>query len=95
MFLLLQALTAECKYTRCYAVFISNPSRTCILFEQTAGLNRGAQGNHVVWDYHVVAVTVEGNVGADGSPRRVLVHDRDSTLGSPIALEGEQGRRGL
>lgn len=97
VYLLLRALEAESdRYTRAYAVFITNESRSCILFEQKAGArieSRRAQGIYVVWDYHVIAITVEasrdyGTVHSQAP--RVLVHDRDSTLGSPIPLEGKR-----
>ncbi|MEO1088829.1 MAG: protein N-terminal glutamine amidohydrolase, partial [Acidobacteriota bacterium] len=58
-----------------YAIFISNPERSCALWCQRAAPEAGAP---VVWDYHVVLL-VEG--------RETLILDLDSTLGVPVSLE--------
>lgn len=71
--------------SRAYAVFISNPERTCILFQQAASARGAEAGHYVVWDYHVIVVTTL----EDGS---VAVLDRDSRLPQPMLLEGGQAR---
>lgn len=91
--LLLRSLAAQRSQSRVglYALFITNPARTCLLFEQGAGAEKGSRvANYVVWDYHVVAITV------DEQPERrrvVTVQDLDSTLGSAVPLEGAQIRK--
>ena len=72
--------------SRAYAVFISNPERTCILFQQAASARGAEAGHYVVWDYHVIVVTTL----EDGS---VAVLDRDSRLPQPMLLEGEASVR--
>lgn len=54
-------------------VFISNPSRRCLLLGQRAG---GEAAGEVVWDYHVVLFAR----GADGWQ----VWDLDCTAGAPL-----------
>lgn len=83
VYLLLQALPPS-SYLRAYAVFISNSSRTCLLFHQRPSTRTEDYGRYVVWDYHVVAVVVRREEGRE----KVLVLDRDSLLGMPIELEG-------
>jgi hypothetical protein len=60
-----------------FAVFISNPSRSVVIFRQQAG-DPDCDGV-VVWDYHVILV----NVDAEGN---ALVFDLDSTLPFPVSL---------
>lgn len=54
------------------AVFISNPRRACLLWEQKASEMEGAP---VCWDYHVILVVRR---------RRWEVWDLDSRLGAPV-----------
>jgi hypothetical protein len=61
-----------------YAVFITNPSRQVALWQQRLA----PEGEPVVWDYHVVAVT------RDPSRRgHERVWDRDSRLPFPCPIE--------
>ena len=67
--------------TRVYAVFISNSQRKSLLFHQKAA---DPEQGYVIWDYHVVAVTVtpragSGDGGADAD-EVVRVFDPDSNL---------------
>ncbi|KAM0753530.1 hypothetical protein T439DRAFT_157290 [Meredithblackwellia eburnea MCA 4105] len=70
---LLSSLSQTVK-NRSYAVFISNPARTCILFQQKASQRDEHDGFFVVWDYHVIVVTVLTDTDS------VCVLDRDSRL---------------
>ncbi|GAA5951912.1 hypothetical protein JCM10213_008723 [Rhodosporidiobolus nylandii] len=63
---------------RLFAAFISNPARHALLFQQKASRAGEEQGYYVIWDYHVVALRVEGG--------RVDVLDRDSRLGERVEL---------
>ena len=67
--------------TRVYAVFISNAQRKSLLFHQKAA---DPEQGYVIWDYHVVAVTVTpraGSVGAGLDADEVVrVFDPDSNL---------------
>ncbi|ORY75379.1 N-terminal glutamine amidase-domain-containing protein [Leucosporidium creatinivorum] len=77
--LLLQSLTTS--HCQAYALFITNTPRTALLFHQKASPpERADQEHYVVWDYHVVAATVE----KDGSQ---WVWDQDSRLGCPVELQ--------
>jgi len=68
-----------------FALFITNLDRSALLFHQKASPpDRADQDHYVVWDYHVIAVTVE----EDGSK---WVWDQDSRLGCPVELQGEFG----
>lgn len=69
-----------------FVVFISNLTRTAILFNQKASQN---VGGYVVWDYHVILVTV-GNTsrGETKEELEILVWDFDTRLGSPCAFNG-------
>lgn len=81
--LLLQSLTTT--YSQSYALFITNIERSALLFHQKASPpERANQDYYVIWDYHVVAVTVE----EDG---KRWVWDQDSRLGCPVELQGEVG----
>ncbi|GLV46380.1 tungus [Carabus blaptoides fortunei] len=57
----------------CYAVFISNPSRTVPLWRQRAGRD---DDRLVIWDYHVIFLY-------QPEPERCLVFDLDSELPFP------------
>jgi N-terminal glutamine amidase len=57
-----------------YAVFISNPRQSVVMYHQ-----RAAVTDHVCWDYHVVAMAVTEN--------EALVYDVDSHLPFPCALD--------
>lgn len=60
--------------SRSWVIFISSPSRTCLLCEQRAAGETG----YVIWDYHVVACWEKD----DG----VHIIDLDSTLGACVPL---------
>ncbi|GAA5840432.1 hypothetical protein JCM11251_006558 [Rhodosporidiobolus azoricus] len=75
---------AQPRFTRLYAVFISNLSRRALLFQQKASRAGAEQGCYVIWDYHVVAVGVLD--AAIGEKERVVVLDRDSRLGDELDL---------
>ena len=62
----------------CHAVFISNPDRTCALWQQRACTQDGAP---VVWDYHVILVAQR----TSGNEHEVL--DLDSTAGFPLPAD--------
>ncbi|KAM0792074.1 hypothetical protein ACM66B_004778 [Microbotryomycetes sp. NB124-2] len=47
----------ESSSRRHYAVFVSNETRSCLLFQQRASSQGPHFGNPVVWDYHVFAVS--------------------------------------
>ncbi|GAA5843889.1 hypothetical protein JCM9279_000177 [Rhodotorula babjevae] len=85
---LLASLERSSRFSRSFAVFVSNPERHALLFEQQASRQGAEQGHYVVWDYHVVAVAVEragvelDRVGAE----RVVLLDRDSRLGAEVPL---------
>lgn len=68
-----------------FAVFVSNPQRKVLLFHQAASRVGPDMDNYVVWDYHVVAVSLD--YGSDGV-RRAVVLDRDSLLGFTVPLDG-------
>jgi hypothetical protein len=68
-----------------FALFVSNPERRVLLFHQAASRVGPDMDNYVVWDYHVVAVSLD--YGSDGI-RRAVVLDRDSLLGFPVSLDG-------
>lgn len=68
-----------------FAVFISNPDRRCVLFHQKAAPE---DRNYVVWDYHVVAATVDH---ASDDSVTMQIWDLDSTLGTPVMFEGKFG----
>ena len=67
--------------TRVYAVFISNAQRKSLLFHQKAA---DPEQGYVIWDYHVVAVTVTPRAGSAGAGAEadnvVRVFDPDSNL---------------
>ncbi|KAG0665827.1 hypothetical protein C6P46_005921 [Rhodotorula mucilaginosa] len=67
-----------------FALFVSNPERRVLLFHQAASRVGPDMDNYVVWDYHVVAVSLD--YGSDGI-RRAVVLDRDSLLGFPVSLD--------
>lgn len=67
-----------------FAVFVSNPQRKVLLFHQAASRVGPDMDNYVVWDYHVVAVSLD--YGSDGV-RRAVVLDRDSLLGFTVPLD--------
>jgi len=56
------------------AVFLSNAGRTCALWNQRA---RAADGEPVLWDYHVVMMF---------NDRGWQVYDLDTLLGAPVPL---------
>uniref|UniRef100_A0AAR5PV01 Protein N-terminal glutamine amidohydrolase n=1 Tax=Dendroctonus ponderosae TaxID=77166 RepID=A0AAR5PV01_DENPD len=58
---------------KCYAVFISNQSRTVPLWRQRAGKN---EDRLIIWDYHVIFLY-------HPEPDKCLVYDLDSELPFP------------
>ncbi|KWU46574.1 hypothetical protein RHOSPDRAFT_32032 [Rhodotorula sp. JG-1b] len=66
----LSTLRTAAPYTRYYreenlfAVFVSNPERRVLLCHQVASRVGPDKNNYVMWDYHVVAVSLEH--GIDG-----------------------------
>jgi len=89
---LLASLEGSPRFSRSFAVFVSNLQRRALLFQQQASRQGADQGHYVLWDYHVVAVAVERDGGGDGSrvrrSERVVVLDRDSRLGDAVPLQG-------
>lgn len=84
--LLLRALQSRIPPpTRSYALFVTNQTHTAILFQQKASQRGPEQEHYVVWDYHVIPVTVE----EDGSS---WVWDQDSILGSRVPWKGAPRR---
>jgi hypothetical protein len=79
VYLLLQRLATRQPVDQHYALFISNPSRTCLLLHQRA--SKSAPDHYVIWDYHVVAVT--------RATDEAYVLDADSLLGPRVPLDGE------
>lgn len=79
-----QAAPATPAPRQLFAVFVSNPERKVLLFHQAASRVGPDMDNYVVWDYHVVAVSLD--YGSDGV-RRAFVLDRDSLLGFPVPLD--------
>ncbi|BGP45780.1 hypothetical protein JCM10450v2_001610 [Rhodotorula kratochvilovae] len=71
------------RFPRSFALFISNPERHALLFQQKASRQGAEQAHYVLWDYHVVAVAVER---VSEGPERVVVLDRDSRLGEVVEL---------
>ncbi|GAA5868744.1 hypothetical protein JCM1840_004379 [Sporobolomyces johnsonii] len=87
VYLLLQSLhSSPSRFSRCYAAFISNPIRHCLLFKQKASRRTEMEGSYVIWDYHVVAVVVEREEDGEEVKERVRVLDRDSRLGMSVDL---------
>ncbi|GAA5890913.1 hypothetical protein JCM8208_003095 [Rhodotorula glutinis] len=87
---LLASLEGSSRFSRSFAVFVSNSDRRALLFQQKASRQGPEQGHYVVWDYHVVAVAVERAEGEPErvAPERVVVLDRDSRLGAVVPLRG-------
>lgn len=83
VYLLLEDLATRHSADRHYALFISNPARTCLLFHQRAS-TRSESSHYVIWDYHVVVVTVE-----NGATGEVYVLDADSLLSPRNLLDGK------
>lgn len=83
VYLLLNSLDRS-RFSRSYAVFVTNLERRALLFQQQSSMQGPMQGHYVLWDYHVIAVAVEGS----GEQERVVVLDRDSRLDLPISLRG-------
>ena len=69
--------TPPFEHTPSRAIFISNPARQCALWNQRAA---AADGEPVIWDYHVVAARLE-----PGRPCEIW--DLDSRAGYPLPLE--------
>lgn len=57
---------------------VTNPDRTCVLWNQRAA---GPPGAHIVWDYHVIALARD-----PGGAARWQVLDLDTHLGLPVDL---------
>lgn len=70
---LTRELSQEQPTSKVFAVFISNAERACLLAHQRAG----GEGGLVVWDYHVMVLTLPLQGGA-------LAWDLDTTLGFPV-----------
>ncbi|KAK4052955.1 Protein N-terminal glutamine amidohydrolase [Microbotryomycetes sp. JL221] len=71
--------------TNNYAIFISNLDRTALLFQQQASNKGEHEGHYVLWDYHVITVSV--TIDDITSDRRAVVIDPDSKLPSPAPLQ--------
>lgn len=84
IYLLAQELTTDPDAPDAFVVFISNPSRSVLLLNQKAA--QSPQG-YVVWDYHVILVTV-GRRPEETGDLEVLVWDFDTRLGSPCKWTG-------
>lgn len=80
-----QAVPATPAPRQLFAVFVTNPERRVLLFHQVASRVGPHMDKYVVWDYHVIAVSIEH--GSDGV-RRAFVLDRDSLLDFPVPLDG-------
>ncbi|KPV75681.1 uncharacterized protein RHOBADRAFT_43103 [Rhodotorula graminis WP1] len=85
---LLATLQGSPRFSRSFAVFVSNLDRHALLFQQQASHQGPDQGHYVVWDYHVVAVAMEraGGEPQQVAPERVVVLDRDSRLGAVVPM---------
>ena len=59
-----------------YVVFISNPSKTVVLWEQRASSDK--EEGMIIWDYHCILVYRGANLNDS------LVYDFDTRLGSPM-----------
>jgi hypothetical protein len=68
-----------------YAIFISNPHRHVALFNQ-----RASQAPHmpVIWDYHVILLTVESGQELSGD-MIVSIWDYDTRLSFPCPFDGK------
>jgi protein N-terminal glutamine amidohydrolase len=69
---------AEERPTECWAVWISNPSKSVGVWCQQARGN----GGFVVWDYHVILLAVFGSEMS----KQYLVYDLDTTLPFPCEM---------
>lgn len=84
--MLLRSLTARIlPPTRSYALFITNTSQAAVLFHQKASKLGPEQGHYVIWDYHVIAVTVEEDESC-------WAWDQDSRLGMPVGWKVRRAR---
>lgn len=73
-----------------YVVFISNLTKTVLLWEQRASQYPAGLGSPVVWDYHVIMILVASSPQENVSIfDRIYVIDFDSSLGKLTSWKGE------
>ncbi len=70
---------ADERPTECWAVWISNPSKSVGIWCQQARGN----GGFVVWDYHVIMLAAFGSEMA----KQYLIYDLDTTLPFPCEMK--------